>query len=66
MPVEPAGKLLDSLLDAAQRMRRVREAASALSLIRRGDEPNPTPLLLGPSEPQPGFSGQPERSDFPR
>jgi len=58
MPVEPRVKILESLKLAAERMRRVRDAAQRRDLIRQGPEPGPSPVALGGGEPRPVFSGQ--------
>ena len=65
MAVESKADLIKALIESAKRMNEVREAASALRLIRRGEEPSPFPLNLSLGQPAPTFSGQPERSDIP-
>jgi len=65
MALLSTAEILEELSEAAKRMREVRTAALALRSIRQGDEPNPTPLPLDLTQPGPGFSGQPIRTDTP-
>lgn len=65
MALLSTAEILEQLSDAAKRMKEVRAAALELRSIRQGDEPNPTPLPIDLSQPGPGFSGQPIRTNTP-
>lgn len=61
MAVDTKEDLIERLKLSARRMKEVREAAETLRLIRRGNEPDPTPLAGGIAQPAPSFVGQPIR-----
>lgn len=66
MPVQSKAELLEQLTVAARRMKEVRDAAAALRLIRRGEEPSPTGGIGALGQPPAGFIGQAERTDASR
>lgn len=65
MAVESKEDIIKALRESAQRMKKVREAATTLRLTRLGAEPNPIPLADSGIQPPARFSGQPEGPNAP-
>ena len=65
MTLLSTAEIIAQLREATKRMQEVRAAALKLRSIRQGPEPNPTPLPIDLTQPGPGFSGQPVRTNAP-
>lgn len=65
MAVLSTAEIIAQLTTAAANMRAVRSAAQQLRSIRTGAEPNPTPLAVELTQPNPGFLGEPIRTNTP-